>query len=76
MPNQAEILTTDMATLASHFELKKDTPQIPYFINQDHVNRIITILKPGELPKVTIQIDNQNDLELAKLFCNILNENL
>lgn len=76
MPNQAEILSSDMATLASHFELQKDTPQIPYFINQDHVNRIITILQPGQKPKVTIEIDNQNDLEFAKLFCNILNKNL
>ena len=74
--NQAEILSSDMATLASHFELKKDTPQITYFINQDHVNRIITILQPGQKPKVTIEIDNQNDLEFAKLFCNILNKNL
>lgn len=76
MTKQAQILSNDMATLASHFELKKQTPKTHYIIHQDHFNRIITILKPSELPKVTIQIDNQNDLELAKLFCNILNENL
>ena len=76
MTKQAEILNDTFERLGSYFAVQKDTPQIPYFINQDHVNRIITILKPSELPKVTIQIDNVNDLEFAKLFCNILNENL
>lgn len=76
MTKQAEILNDTFAQLGSYFAVQKETPKTHYIIHQDHFNRIITILKPSELPKVTIQIDNQNDLELAKLFCNILNENL
>lgn len=75
MPQQ-EVLNDTFEQLASYFAVQKETIKIPYYINQDHVNRIITIQHPHQKPKVTIEIDNQNDLEYAKLFCNILNENL
>jgi hypothetical protein len=55
---------------------QKESIKLPYYINQDHVNRIITIAQPHQKPKVTIEIDDYNDLEFAQKIVNILNANL
>lgn len=76
MTKQAEILNDTFEQLGSYFNTQKEVIKLPYYIKQDHVNRIITIAQPHQKPKVTIEIDDYNDLEFAQKIVNILNANL
>lgn len=75
MPQQ-QVLNDTFEQLGSYFNHQKDDIKLPYYINQDHINRVITIAQHGQKPKVTIEIDDYNDLEFATKIVNILNASL
>ena len=70
------LLKEQKTTISSNTDAQKENIKLHYYINQDHVNRVITIAQHHQKPKVTIEIDDYNDLEFATKIVNILNANL